>query len=88
MNITDALTNDIKILTNPLKQEEELITILKKRLTKKEFKLYTMRYENISKEDICDELKLQQNRYDDMLITILKKLNYEKLKSELTQKEQ
>ena len=86
MTLKDALTNDIKILSYELKNEEGLIQILKKRLTKKEFKLYTMQYEGMTKEAICKELKLDEKRHSDISKSVFKKINYDKLKSELSLK--
>lgn len=86
MTLKDALTQDIKILSYDLKDEDELKLILKKRLTKKEFKLYGMKNEGLTPQSICNELNLDIKRYEDISITVIKKLNYEKLKSELTVK--
>jgi hypothetical protein len=87
MTLRDTLANDIKILSYELKIEEELIKILKKRLTKKEFKLYKFKSEDNTKEYICKELNLDDKRYEEISITVLKKINYEKLKSELSLKD-
>ena len=87
MTLRDTLTNDIKVLSCELKDEDELIQILKKRLTKKEFKLYKLKNEDNSKEYICKELNLDDKRYEDISTTVLKKINYEKLKSELSLKD-
>ena len=86
MTIKEALENDIKILSYELKDEEQLKSILKKRLTKKEYKLYTMKNDGFDPQYICNELKLDIKRYEDMDKTIIKKLNYEKLKNELSEK--
>jgi len=84
MGLKEQLQQDIKILNDELKSEEELVQILKKRLTKKEYKLYTMRIDNISDDKIIQDLKLNQERFNTIYQTILKKINYEKLKYELT----
>ena len=81
--LIDALTQDIKILGFDLKDENELKTILKRRLTKKEFKYYKMKNEEESKETIIKELDLDDKRYDKMVITVYKKINSEKIKNEL-----
>jgi len=81
--LTDALTQDIKILGFDLKDENELKTILKRRLTKKEFKYYKMKNEEESKEKIIEKLDLDDKRYDEMVITVYKKINSEKIKNEL-----
>ena len=81
--LIDALTQDIKILGFDLKDENELKTILKRRLTKEEFKYYKMKNEEESKETIIKELDLDDKRYDKMVITVYKKINSEKIKNEL-----
>ena len=81
--LIDALTQDIKTLGFDLKDENELKTILKRRLTKKEFKYYKMKNEEESKETIIKELDLDDKRYDKMVITVYKKINSEKIKNEL-----
>ncbi len=86
MTLKEALKNDIKILSYDLKDEDELKAILKKRLTKKEFKLYTMKNDGFNTKYICTDLKLDLKRYEEIKTTIYKKLNYEKLKNELSEK--
>jgi CRISPR/Cas system endoribonuclease Cas6 (RAMP superfamily) len=84
MTIYKMLKEDIKILNRDLKSEDEIIEILKKRLTKKEFKYYMMRLEGISKELMQKELKSDEARFDEIEKTTIKKLNAEKLKYELS----
>ena len=86
MILTDALKKDINILKYELKDEDLLKEILKKRLTKKEYKLYLMKNNNKLKDDICQELNIDNKRYDEIYETVLKKINYEKLKNELSDK--
>lgn len=87
MTLTDALTKDIKILNFDLKDEDELKAILKRRLTKKEFKFYGMKNDSISAEEIVKALDLNEKRYEEMNITVIKKINSEKVKNELTLKD-
>ncbi|MDX9743307.1 MAG: hypothetical protein RBT59_05775 [Arcobacteraceae bacterium] len=84
MTIYDMLKADIKILNRDLKSEDEIVEILKKRLTKKEFKYYMMRMEGIEKELMQKELKADDERFDEIETTTIKKLNAEKLKYELS----
>ena len=86
MTLEEALTNDIKVLNFDLKEESELKLILKRRLTKKEFKFYNMRNEGIEKEEISKELALDDKRYEEISVTTIKKINSEKVKNELTLK--
>lgn len=86
MTIYNILKQDIKVLNRDLKSEDEIIEILKKRLTKKEFKYYMMRLESVEKELMMKELKTDTQRFDDIEKTTIKKLNAEKLKHELSTK--
>jgi len=85
MTLTDGLNRDIKVLEKELKEESELKKILKIRLTKKEYKLFLMINDNTNTQDIKDKLLLDDERLDDVKKSLVKKLNYEKLKNELTQ---
>jgi len=84
MTIYDMLKADIKILNRDLKSEDEIVEILKKRLTKKEYKYYMMRMEGVEKELMQKELKADDERFDEIEQTTIKKLNAEKLKFELS----
>jgi len=86
MILTDALKKDIKILKYNLKDEDLVKEILKKRLTKKEYKLYFMKNNNSLQDNICQELNIDNKRYDEIYETVIKKINYEKLKNELSDK--
>ncbi len=86
MTIYDMLKADIKILNRELKCEDEILEILKKRLTKKEFKYYMMRMEGVEKELMQKELKADDERFEEIETTTIKKLNAEKLKYELSTK--
>jgi len=86
MTLEEALKNDIKVLNFDLKEESELRLILKRRLTKKEFKFYNMKNEGISKEEIVKELAFDEKRFEEIAVTTIKKINSEKVKNELTLK--
>jgi hypothetical protein len=66
----NILNSYIRKLIKPLRSEEELIEILKKRLTKKEYKLLN---------DISQEIETST----ELTTKLIKKLNQEKLKQEL-----
>ncbi len=83
MTLTTLLQNNIKKLTSPLKKEEELIEILKRKLTKKEFKVLMMTVSNIPKEEQLQKLSLDEKRYDEVKTKALKKINFNDLKEEL-----
>ena len=61
--------------------------ILKKRLTKKEFKSIMMTVDGLSDEEQMAKLKLDEKRYKEVKIKALKKVNFHALKEELTQEE-
>ena len=82
-NIAQTLQNTINKLIKPLKSEEELTPILKKRLTKKEYKLLQMMGEERAADQICQLLHLEEDAYDQLQRKLIKKVNQEKLKQEL-----
>ncbi len=83
MTLTTLLQTNIKKLTSPLKNEDELITILKKRLTKKEFKVLMLTLENLPKQEQYQKLSLDEKRYEEVKTKALKKVNFNELKQEL-----
>jgi len=85
MTLTDGLKRDIKVLEKELKEETQLKKILKLRLTKKEYKVFLAINDNASDEFIKEKLLLDEDRLKEVKDTLIKKLNYEKLKNELTQ---
>lgn len=85
MTLTTLLQTNIKKLTAPLKDEEALIEILKKRLTKKEYKVLMMIVENRPKQEQYEKLSLDEERYEEVKTKALKKVNFNELKQELMQ---
>jgi len=83
MTLTDGLKRDIKIIENDLKEESELKKILKLRLTKKEYKVFLAINEDQSDEYMKEKLLLDDKRLQEVKDSLIKKLNYEKLKHEL-----
>jgi hypothetical protein len=83
-NINNTIISQISNLNKSLKTEDELLEILKKRLTKKEFKLLKLQSLSTDEAIICKELKLTLTRLQEMKLTLRKKLNSEKLKQEMT----
>ncbi|MGW8169442.1 MAG: hypothetical protein ACWGHH_05505 [Sulfurovaceae bacterium] len=76
----------ISIVTHPrlpLKDEMSLKEVLKKRLTKKEYKILDVLAYGKNTEEICAKLKLDTDRYNEIVLVLAKKLNQEKLKQEL-----
>ncbi len=70
----------IKKLMNPLKDENELLEILKIKLTKKELKLLKAWAEGINIETLQTQLNLDNDRYTELSTKLIKKLNQEKTK--------
>ena len=85
MTLTDGLNRDIKVLEKDLKEESELKKILKLRLTKKEYKVFLAINDNQSDDYMKEKLLLDDKRLKEVKDSLIKKLNYEKLKNELTQ---
>lgn len=67
----------------PLKNEEDLVKILRKRLTKKEYKLLKAMALETPEAQTCITLNLDMENYTKMKNKLIKKLNQEKLKQEL-----
>jgi hypothetical protein len=82
--ISATITSQIANLNKSLKDEDALMEILKKRLTKKELKLLKLQSLSTDEAIICKELKLTLTRLQEMKLTLRKKLNSEKLKQEIT----
>ena len=70
----------IKKLIHPLKEEEELLAVLKVKLTKKELKLLKGWTEGAAAEAIQLKLNLDEAHYGDLSTKLIKKLNQEKIK--------
>ncbi len=79
----NEIEKHIKKLIKPLKDEETLIPILRKRLTKKEYKLLTMMSQRESTKEVEKKLNLGQEAIIVLQAKLIKKLNQEKLKQEL-----
>ena len=77
------LKKDINKLIGTLKPNEELKEVLKRRLTKKEYKYYVAKIDNIQDEQIKEKLKLDDKRLEHITKQTILKLNQEKIKKEL-----
>lgn len=84
LDITGAITSNIKILQGELKSEKELIEILKKRLTKKEYKVFCGIESGLEESKVADMVNMDEESMMETYKTVIKKLNQEKLKHELT----
>ena len=78
--LNNEIEKHIKKLVHPLKDPEELLEILKLKLTKKELKLLKAWAEETSQEEIQNSLSLDEERYGELSTKLIKKLNQEKIK--------
>ncbi len=78
--LQQEIEKHIRKLVNPLKEEEELLSALKAKLTKKELKLLKAWAEEIPTEEIRTKLNLEETHYADLSMKLIKKLNQEKTK--------
>lgn len=83
MNFTEAIELNIDKLVGTLKHEEELEEILKKKFTKKEFKVFVAFSEGKSLEEVKSIINDEDERINEIYKTACKKLNQEKIKKEL-----
>ncbi|SFV69821.1 hypothetical protein MNB_SV-14-1717 [hydrothermal vent metagenome] len=81
--LKDELEKNIRILVNPLKEEDELYKILKVKLTKKEFKVLKTWAHDDSIEELLTKIGINEERYKELSLKLIKKLNQEKLKQEI-----
>ena len=82
-NLAEQLKKDMKKIVGDFKSNEIMQEVLKKRLTKKEFKFYRFRCLNTSNEDLLVELRCDAKRLEELEKQTILKINQEKLKNEL-----
>ncbi|MEA1954099.1 MAG: hypothetical protein U9O24_06870 [Campylobacterota bacterium] len=78
--LNTEIEKHIKKLIHPLKEEEELLTVLKVKLTKKELKLLKGWAESFVAAEIQSSLSLDEEQYEKLSVKLIKKLNQEKIK--------
>lgn len=78
--LRDEVERHIRKLINPLKYEEELRAVLKVKLTKKEFKVLNAWANDEDMELLKEKLSLDEERYGELSVKLIKKLNQEKIK--------
>jgi predicted hydrolase (HD superfamily) len=81
--LMDELEKHIRTLVNPLKEEEELSKVLKVKLTKKEFKVLKAWANDEDVQPLLEKLGMDEERYGELSLKLIKKLNQEKLKQEI-----
>ena len=80
MNYEEQLYRIIKAISYPLKRGKELELALKAKLTKRELKLLKALCGNLNKEEIINQLRLNDSDYTILYDKLVKKLNKEKVK--------
>lgn len=84
MNFTSSLLKHIEKLVGTLKSEEELREVLKRKFTKKEFKVFVIIEEGKSFQEAKELIKEEDDeRVETLYKTACKKLNQERIKQEL-----
>lgn len=78
--LIQEIKKHIKKLINPLKEEEELLEVLKVKLTKKELKLLKAWANETPLEEVQAKLGLDEEHYGELSTKLIKKLNQEKIK--------
>ena len=79
-HLHQEIEKHIKKLVNPLKEEQELLAVLKEKLTKKELKLLKSWAEALPKADLQESLNLDEAHYIELSTKLIKKLNQERIK--------
>ena len=83
MNFTNSLLKHIDKLVGTLRSDEQLQEILKRKFTKKEFKVFVAFEEGKSIEEIKALVKEDEEKVQEHYKVACKKLNQEKMKKEL-----
>jgi len=83
LNFTESLTKHIDKLVGTLKSEEDLKEVLKRKLTKKELKVFIAIEEGKSVQETMELIKDDEERVNELYKAACKKVNQEKIKKEL-----
>jgi hypothetical protein len=83
MNFTQSLLTHIEKLVGTLKSEEQLQEVLKKKFTKKEYKVFVAFEEQKSLKEIQTIVNDDEERITELYRNACKKINQEKIKKEL-----
>lgn len=83
MNFTQSITNKIEKLVGTLKSEEELQEVLKRKFTKKEYKVFVAIESGETIESLQETMKDDKERIEELYKNACKKLNQELFKKEL-----
>jgi len=88
MDIAQKIEEITGITPGELKGEDELRLILKRRLTKKEYKIFFLSLEGEERETIREKILLSEERYVELEKRISQKLKSDKTRSELLRGEE
>ena len=77
--LNTEIEKHIKKLVNPLKNPEELLEVLKLKLTKKELKLLKAWADETPQKELQESLHLDEERYGELSTKLIKKLNQERI---------
>lgn len=83
MTFTNSIAAKIKKLVGELKSEEQLREVLKRKFTKKEFKVFIAMEDKEDIKAIAKEINNDEKRVEEIYKAACKKLNQEILKREL-----
>jgi len=81
--LRDELEKHIRKLIKPLKYEEDLTSVLKVKLTKKEFKIFKAWANSEDLSALLKKLSIDDERYNILKEKLIKKINQEKFKQEV-----
>ncbi len=83
MSLVKSVEDMIKKPLGVIIDEESLTMILRRRLTKKEYKALSYPLQGLSDEEIKEKLKLDDKRLEELRKSIVHKLNQDKIKQEI-----
>ncbi|MGA1933252.1 hypothetical protein ACH5BF_11165 [Arcobacter sp. YIC-464] len=83
MNYTEAVLNHIDKLVGTLRPEDEIKDVLKRKFTKKEYKVFVAFEEGKSLEEVMQIVKEDEERVEKLYKSACKKVNQELFKKEL-----
>lgn len=83
MEFKQSLLFNIEKLVGTLKEEEELKEVLKRKFTKKEFKVFVAMEDAKDVSEIAKEIHTDEDRVQELYKNAVHKLNQEKIKKEL-----
>jgi len=83
LDLKESILTHIEKLVGDLKDSQELKEVLKRRFTKKEYKIFIAIEEGVEIKDISEKLGDDEDRINELYKSACKKLNQEKIKQEL-----